>query len=131
MELISAAVFDALMEFAPRIAEDLDLGERRRLTPSRVLVLALLSVSSSREHIRTAARALKEESKYAQAIRRVHVRKRLVRILQDLHALGLLRKSTHRDGAHHYALEPDVRACMRSYLRRVWEPRRTPSARAA
>lgn len=135
MELISAAMFDALMAFAPGIEDELALDERRRLTPSRVLVLVLLSLSSNRVRIRSTARALREESKYAPAIRRVHVRKRLVRILQDLHEMGLLQKSTGPDGSHRYTLKPEVLDCMRSYLLRAQETgaeiRRMPAARAA
>lgn len=113
---LDARTFDALVCQAARIAQYLALEPGRRLTPARILVLAALSLSSSRKAIRDAARALRTSSRFHQRIRRVHVHSRLCAILRDLHDMGLVHARRGRNGSRQYTLEAGVQRLMQRFL---------------
>lgn len=119
MKSMNATIFDALMELAAELNDALVPKGPRRLTPSRILVLALMSVSPDRAHIRHMAHAVSEASTYESDICRVHDRRQLLRILTDLHAMGLLDREMTPTGAYRFSLTRRARKCMRSYLRRA------------
>lgn len=111
--------FDAVMRMRREISRTLLPEHGRRLSAPRMLVLTLLAVSSDRAYVRRTARAIREGSVYEQQIRRVYITKRLCKILDDLHRLGLLCKQVPEKGPAQYSLTPQVHEHMQRFLARV------------
>lgn len=123
---LDAQAFDTLVSQAHRLDEL--LPPRRTLTPARVLVLAMLCVSPSRQAIRDTARALRSTSRFGGHLQRVHVHARLWRILRDLEDMGLIHHRLCMQGHRIYALYASVHRSMEACLRDATEHARSPCA---
>lgn len=116
---IDAKTFDTLVSYTPELEQALRMSSRRRLTPARMFVLAMLSHAAPRAEIRHAARALGHHSKYRAQIWRVRFRARLCDILRDLRALGLVQAKRRRDGSLRFTLKAHVRRRMEPFIERA------------
>ena len=114
---LDTKTFDHLVSGAPAMQKALHIPPRCRLTPARILVLAMMSQSASRAEIRDTARTIRQTSQYGAQLRRVHVHSRLCAIFKDLHILGLAQASRRGNGTFQFILNASVRRRMNTYLR--------------